>query len=195
MIIVFAIRNKRLNFVEYVMNITFIPLAESHFPLLIKWLEAPHVKLWWDQDIQWTPELIREKYGHYVDGRKLIDNSHRELAQKPIYAYIICLNDIPIGYIQYYNVHDFLREQGHDLSELPNSCAGLDLYIGEIEFLGKNVGSKALILFLDQHVFQKFDYAFVDPDVTNTAAIRAYEKARFMKIKGIKDEIWMIREK
>ena len=75
------------------------------------------------------------------------------------------------------------------------SCAGLDLYIGEIEFLGKNVGSKALILFLDQHIFQKFDYAFVDPDVTNTAAIRAYEKARFMKIKGTKDEIWMIREK
>ncbi|NBO24779.1 MAG: aminoglycoside adenylyltransferase, partial [Chlamydiae bacterium] len=30
------------------MKITFAPLAESHFSLLLKWLESPHVKKWWD---------------------------------------------------------------------------------------------------------------------------------------------------
>lgn len=32
------------------MNINFVPLADSHFPLLLKWLEMPHVKLWWDME-------------------------------------------------------------------------------------------------------------------------------------------------
>lgn len=177
------------------MNITFIPLAKSHFSLLIKWLQAPHVKMWWDQDVQWTPELIEKKYSDYVNGSKLVDNYNGEIEQKPIHAYIIFLNGIPIGYIQYYDVHVFPRDQNQDLSELPKSCAALDLYIGEVEFIGQNFGSKSLVLFLEQYVFQKFDYAFVDPDFANTAAIHAYEKAGFTKIKSAKDEIWMIIEK
>ena len=39
------------------------------------------------------------------------------------------------------------------------------------------------------------DHAFAMFKNTNISAIRAYEKAGFMKIKGTKDEIWMIREK
>lgn len=50
------------------MTITFEPLAESYFSLLLKWLEAPHVKAWWDWDVTWTPELIPEKFGSYVKG-------------------------------------------------------------------------------------------------------------------------------
>ncbi len=42
------------------MNITFVPLVKSHFLLLIKWLQTAHVRLWWDQDIKWTPELIEK---------------------------------------------------------------------------------------------------------------------------------------
>lgn len=53
------------------MKITFTPLAESNFPLLQKWLETPHVKAWWDQDVKWTPELIQEKYRDYVEGYKI----------------------------------------------------------------------------------------------------------------------------
>lgn len=55
------------------MTITFEPLHESHFPLLLKWLETPHVKKWWpitpkldtsevgDQDVTYTMDLVREK--------------------------------------------------------------------------------------------------------------------------------------
>jgi len=52
----------------YLMKITFTPLQESHFPLLLKWLETPHVKAWWDKDIHWTPELIKKRYASYVQG-------------------------------------------------------------------------------------------------------------------------------
>jgi len=34
------------------MNINLVPLTNSHFPILLKWLETPHAKLCWDQDIK-----------------------------------------------------------------------------------------------------------------------------------------------
>ncbi len=66
------------------MTITFQPLNESYFQLLLKWLEAPHVKKWWDQDVTYTMDLVREKYSSYVKGYKFIDG-----IQKPIQGFII----------------------------------------------------------------------------------------------------------
>ena len=83
------------------MKITFTPLAESHFPLLLKWLEAPHVKAWWpadrsfsvggDQDATYTLDLVHEKYSSYVKGYKLVDGQ-----QKPIQGFIIHNNQNPM---------------------------------------------------------------------------------------------------
>ncbi|MBY0292843.1 MAG: acetyltransferase, partial [Alphaproteobacteria bacterium] len=64
-------------------HITFIPLQEHHFPLLLKWLEVPHVKAWWDQNILWTSELIKEKYGAYVQGFKRLNLPGR-IIEKPM---------------------------------------------------------------------------------------------------------------
>ena len=68
------------------MTITFIPLAESHFPLLLRWLEAPHVKAWWDQDVTWTLELVREKYGNYIKGNKRLKLNNQAI-EKPTHAF------------------------------------------------------------------------------------------------------------
>lgn len=176
------------------MNITFEPLNESHFPLLLKWLEAPHVKSWWSRDVKWTPELIWEKYGTYVKGYKRF-KLQEQMIEKPMHAYIICMNQKPIGYIQYYSAHDFPHEQGYETSDLPQSCAALDWYIGEPEFTGKGIGSKALEICLKLHVFKHFDHVFVDPDTANTFALRAYEKAGFKTIKKVNNGkiTWMLR--
>ena len=48
------------------MTITFEPLNESHFPLLLKWLETPQVKKWWDQDVTYTMGLVKEKFGKLI---------------------------------------------------------------------------------------------------------------------------------
>jgi aminoglycoside 6'-N-acetyltransferase len=48
------------------MIITFKPLNESHFPLLLKWLEAHHVKAWWDKDVIYTMELVKEKFDKHI---------------------------------------------------------------------------------------------------------------------------------
>jgi aminoglycoside 6'-N-acetyltransferase len=110
------------------MKIIFKSLCEADFTLLLKWLEAPHVKGWWDQDIQWTPELIQEKYMDCVKGYKLEHG-----ITKPISAYIIYVDNIPIGYIQTYNPYDF--ERSTPLTGLPHSLAALDIFIGEEPFL------------------------------------------------------------
>jgi aminoglycoside 6'-N-acetyltransferase len=69
------------------MIITFEPLHESHFPLLLKWLETAHVKKWWDQDLTYTLELVHEKYSSYIKGYKLVDGQ-----QKSIQGFIIHKN-------------------------------------------------------------------------------------------------------
>ena len=155
------------------MKISFKPLATTDFENLLKWLQQPHVKKWWDVDLNYTLELIQKKYGSYVDGHKKIGSE-----RKPIHAFIIYLDDTPIGYIQHYNAYDFPRS-GYQLNNLPKSLAAIDLFIGDENYLGKGVGSKSLELFLDSHVFTEFDYAFFDPDSSNLAAIKTYENAGF----------------
>lgn len=63
-------------------NITFKALKEEHFLLLLKWLETPHVKKWWDADINWTPELIEKKYSNISKCLKL----KTQIIEKPMHA-------------------------------------------------------------------------------------------------------------
>lgn len=43
----------------------------------------------------------------------------KQIIEKPMHAFIINCERVDIGYIQYYNKHDFPAEQGYDTSELP----------------------------------------------------------------------------
>jgi RimJ/RimL family protein N-acetyltransferase len=170
------------------MNITFKPLEKSHFSLLLKWLESPHVKVFWDKNIQWTPDLIEEKYGSYVLGYKVEHGIHKE-----IHTSIIFLDDAPIGYIQLYNAHDFSRSLS--LEDLPEKLGGFDIFIGERDYVGLGIGSKAIEQFLDQYA-KNYTHVFADPDVSNIRAIRAYEKAGFKVLQDqpVVVEVWMMKD-
>lgn len=170
------------------MKITFVPLAESHFPLLLKWLETPHVKKWWDQDVTYTLDLVHEKYSSYSKGYKLEGG-----VQKPIQGFIIHNNQTPVGYIQIYNAYDFPRNK--PLSGLPESLGAFDIFIGTEEDLGQGLGSKAILEFLKLHGSQ-YSHIFTDPDSSNIAAIKCYEKAGFKRILEQEDtkEVWMLKD-
>lgn len=174
------------------MIITFQPLQKPHLPLLLKWLETPHVKAWWDQDVCWTHELIKEKFGSYVHGYKV-----EQGLKKPMQAYIIYIDDVPVGYIQLYNAHDFPREDNIPLTDLPNSLAALDIFIGEEDYVGKGFSAELMKQFLEEYVDPSYDACFVDPDTANIKALRAYEKAEFKKVKTIKEGTvtWMLRKR
>ena len=110
------------------MHIIFEPLNVSHFPLMLTWLELPHVKKWWDQDVTYTMDLVREKYSSYVKGYKFVDGQ-----QKPIKGFIIYSDQNPVGYIQIYNAYDFPRSK--TLSGLPANLGAFDIFIGENEHI------------------------------------------------------------
>ena len=169
------------------MTITFEPLNESHFPFMLRWLEAPHVKKWWDRDTVYTPELIQEKFGPKVAGFKPVKG-----VNKPILSYIICTDQIPIGYIQLYNAHDFPRSI--PLVGLPQNLGGLDVLIGEERCLGQTIGTQAIAKFLGAYG-SSYTHIFVDPDLKNIAAIKAYGNAGFetIFIQPDLDEVWMIK--
>jgi len=82
------------------------------------------------------------------------------------------------------------------LIDLPEKLATLDVFIGEADYVGQDIGSQSIILFLKQYCDYSYTHIFVDPDINNIAAIKAYSKAGFKKVKTAElvNEIWMLKE-
>ena len=170
---------------QRIMKIEFKSLSESHFPLMLKWLKTPHVKLRWDREISYTEDLVKEKYTSYVNGYKL-ENGEK----KPISAFVIYVDNNPIGYIQIYKPQDFTRTIA--LENLPEPVAAIDFFIGGVGYVGKGLGVEILKNF----DYQGYKNILVNVSLGNIAAIKTYEKASFKKIKEYKEsnEILMLKE-
>src|SRR5262249_7750269 len=91
----------------------------------------------------------------------------------------------PIGYIQAYWIGDH-NEYARALQVGPGS-AGVDLFIGEPEFVHRGLGSVILRQFVRETVFDRMGarYCVIGPEVGNIIAIRAYEKAGFTYLKTV----------
>ena len=165
------------------MKIEFKPFSENHFPLMLKWLSAPHVKAWWDNHVNHTETSIKEKYSSYVNGYKLESGE-----KKAIHSYIIHVDNNPVGYIQIYNAYDFARSK--PLVGLPKSLAAIDFFIGDADYIRKGISTEVL----ESFDYEGYQNILVGPDMNNIAAIRTYEKAGFKKIMEDSDinKIWMI---
>jgi len=179
-ILQFVQQNRPHAFLDYVRaEVSLHPLTEEHFGLLTQWMNTAHVASWWGENKSWTLKDVQEKYTSYVKGYKLNANQ-----KKPISAFLIYCAEQPIGYIQFYNAHDFPRE-GYTLSGSIPSLAALDLYIGEPAYLGKGIGVAAIKKLLKEFIWPRFEACLVDPDLSNMQAIRAYEAAGFKTIKQL----------
>ena len=156
--------------------IKFLPLHQHHFLLIEQWLALPHVARWWSEGIQWTYARVKEKYTTYVDGYV-----QRNGKQVLIQALIIEFNNVYIGYIQVYNVRDFSTQ---DDIPLPSATAGIDLYIGKSDFLGKKLSTPIIKQFLEQVVWPNFAACTVDPAQENLVAIQAFARVGFVPVKN-----------
>jgi aminoglycoside 6'-N-acetyltransferase len=131
----------------------FRPFAASDVPLMFEWLSREHVKEWWD-DGDDTLEKVARHYG---------------TAEEDVERFILLHVDggeVPIGYFQCYSCAD--------------GSIGIDQFIGEEDFINRGVGTRAVSAFVEM-IRSRFDPPFIilDPEPTNTRAVRCYEKVGF----------------
>lgn len=137
-------------------------------PLLHRWRNAPHVMEWYGkQPIGY--EVVVAKYAARIRG------------EQPTQPYLSLYEQTPIGYIQTYKLcdypdySDYLALDADDLK----GAAGVDLFIGAVDYLHKGLGAPLLVKFMREVVFAPADITccVIGPEPANRAAIRMYEKA------------------
>jgi aminoglycoside 6'-N-acetyltransferase len=146
-------------------SISFRPLSRSDFPLLQKWLSAPHVVAWWGEPLDLA--AVDAKYGPRVDGTE------------PTHVFVIEYGGRPVGWIQWYLWSDYPEHALQLRAALPS--AGIDLAIGKLAMLGLGLGPVVIREFLAQIVFAgtRISTVITDPAEDNHRSLRAFEKAGF----------------
>ncbi len=137
------------------MNIAFRPLTAADLPMLLDWLQRPHVKDWWD-DGDDTLDKVRRRYtadrGEVKRFILLLAEDERALE--------------PAGYFQYWLGEPF--------------TVGIDQFLAESALLNRGIGTQAVRAFVELvNRDQAPDTVTVDPNPANRRAIRCYEKAGF----------------
>ncbi len=152
-------------------TLTFKLLGEKNMPLFFTWVKKPHIAKWWKSG---TYESFCGKY------------RPEEAYKNYVFPFIMCVNEKPIGYVQYYlaNKADngwWMKQYGQ-----PAGTVGTDIIIGETEYVGRGFGAIFIRKFIEK-IFRetKATKIIIDPDLTNMAAIRCYEKVGFRRVREI----------
>jgi RimJ/RimL family protein N-acetyltransferase len=155
------------------MAISFRPMTRADYPLLLEWHQRAHVEQWWTE--RTTMEEIEEHYGPTIDGTEPTDH------------YVALLDGEPLGMVQTYLLADYPDYAA--LTGEGEGAAGVDLFIGDEAMTGRGLGTEMLERFVDEIVFARPETtaATADPDVRNTASMRAFEKAGFRSVREFVD--------
>lgn len=149
-------------------SFTFTPITENNLPLLqpllYRWFQMPHIEQWWP-----VPTKNEDFF-----------NSFLKRIRSGTKPYLVVYNDLPIGYIQCYSADSTTSPW---LPKLPDNLVGIDQFIGEPDYLGKVIGTLFIKDFVKELIEKDNTLTIiVDPDPTNIAAIRCYEKVGFKRL-------------
>ena len=141
-------------------------MVRGDLPLLTRWLRAAHVRRWWHQSGEPTPERVTAAYGPRVDGRT------------PTRMWVVEVNGRSIGFVQDYRIRDY--PQFALLTPDP-AAVGLDYAIGEPEWAGRGLGARVLWAWMlgARRRFPDVTAYFAAPDHANAASLRVLDKAGF----------------
>ena len=155
------------------MAITFRLVTREDLPLVHEWHQRPHVLRWWTA--RPTFEETAEHYVPTIEGTEPTDH------------YLALLDDEPLGMVQTYLVSDY-----PDYAALVGEgegTAGVDLFIADESRTGRGLGTEMIRSFVEEIVFARAETVacVADPDVRNTASMRAFEKAGFRVVGEVVD--------
>ncbi|PNY81918.1 GNAT family N-acetyltransferase [Deinococcus koreensis] len=159
------------------MRIRFEALREEDVPLLTRWLQAEHVRAFWE-DGERDEAAVRAHY--FRVGRD-------------VPGFIFSVDDRPAGFIQTEKVtseHEFWP-----WATPVGETWATDLLIGEMELTGQGLGPQVIRAFIAGLQLQRPDLrgVVIDPDARNIRAIRAYAKAGFVAVGDPEERQVMLR--
>ena len=153
-------------------KIAFHKLQISDLELMHKWLNTPHVSKWYGKE-QRTYQQVFQKYTPRINGKASAD------------PFLVIHAGTPIGYLQTYRISD--HPDYNALVKADADTAGVDLFIGEADYLHRGFGTAMLRKFVQEVIFSddSYSHCVIGPEPGNLAAIRCYEKVGFQYSKTI----------
>ena len=149
-------------------TIQFRPVVQSDYPLLHRWFNTPHVQEFYSLG-EWSTRAICNKFSRHVDGASDVD------------GFIIEYDNVSIGFIQHYPYKNYTLSELAIPANIINEMAGVDLFIGQPEFLGKGLGTQVVHAFLSQKIWPSYAHCLADPDLRNERAIKLFKRCGFAK--------------
>ena len=157
---------------------TFCRLTFAHLDMVMSWLDAPHMKLTWDNSPAHREDIVcfaggRQTPSSYFDGiftywiGHVDDAPHALLLTAPVCP----SDDLPALWKKH------LLPQTHTFS--------IDFGIGEARFLNKGHAGptlKAFMEFFPTAHQDRVDAFFIDPSTQNPKAAHVYGKAGFEEV-------------
>lgn len=141
-------------------------MTTDDLALVRRWLAAPEVDRWWgDTDRDEGDDVSEAPF-------------EEELRDSNIALWIVSHEDRPFAYIQDYDPHAWAN---HHFARLPRGARGIDQFIGEPDMIGCGHGSAFIRAHVDQLFARGAPAVGTDPHPSNARAIRAYEKAGFVR--------------
>jgi aminoglycoside 6'-N-acetyltransferase len=138
----------------------FRDMTADDLPMVRRWLVAPHVREWWgDPAEQYT----------LVSG---------DLDEPAMDQYIVSSDGRAFAYLQCYD----LSAWDSGFGEQPKGTRGIDQFIGEADMVERGHGSAMIRAFVDERLRDGAPRIVTDPDPRNLRALRAYQKAGFMRV-------------
>lgn len=139
--------------------------------MLIDWLSTPHAQTWWGN----PEDEIRLIY----EGEESGESS----------GFIVHNQDDdegcgPFAYIQSWPCDQQSAEAIVNepwVADQAPGTLGIDITIGKPDMLGKGLGSLAVRRFCEKLFAEGAPRLIIDPDAANLRAVRAYEKAGFVR--------------
>lgn len=151
---------------------TWRHVTPQDFPLLARWLAAPHVARWWHHET--SAEAVERDFG---------PSARREEPNEDLLA---SLDGEPLGLVQRSFWHDYpeyLREMAPTMAVPPHAMT-IDYLIGDVANVGRGVGTRMIRSALERLWAEHPDAGCVIVPVhaDNIASWRMLEKAGLTRV-------------